>query len=165
MSDVFTREKRSDVMSRIRGRGNRDTELALAKLFRQNRITGWRRHLKIKLDQPRIVVLKSTKQNQRNKPKTRAQLVVHPDFVFHKQRTVVFVDGCFWHGCPKHSNMPANNQAFWEKKLNGNKARDRFVNRGLRNAGWKVIRIWEHDIAKRSDACLKRIQRALQTES
>jgi len=165
MSDVFTPEKRSDVMSRIRGRGNRDTELALAKLFRQNRITGWRRHLKIKLDQPRIVVSKSTKQNQRNKPKTRAQLVVHPDFVFLRQRVVIFVDGCFWHGCPKHSNIPVNNRPFWEKKLSGNKTRDRFVNRQLRKNGWKAVRIWEHDIAKRSDACLMRIQRALQTES
>ncbi|MBL8168856.1 MAG: very short patch repair endonuclease [Acidobacteria bacterium] len=165
MSDVFTPEKRSDVMSCIRGRGNRDTELALAKLFRQNRITGWRRHLKIKLAQPHVVGSKSTNQNPRNKPKTRAQLFVHPDFVFRRQRTVVFVDGCFWHGCPKHSNMPVNNRAFWEKKLNGNKARDRFVNQRLRKGGWKVIRIWEHDISKRSEACLKRIQQALQDES
>jgi DNA mismatch endonuclease (patch repair protein) len=165
MPDVFTPAKRSEVMSRIRGRGNRDTEVALAKLLRQRRITGWRRHLKVKLGELRVVRPKSTSQNRRNKPKTRAQLVVHPDFVFLRQRTVVFVDGCFWHGCPKHSNLPANNQAFWEKKLNGNKARDRFVNRGLRKAGWKVIRIWEHDIAKRSEACVKRIQRALQTES
>ncbi len=85
-----------------------------------------------------------------------------PDFVFHIQRTVVFVDGCFWHSCPKHSNLPANNRPFWEKKLNGNKARDRFVNRCLRKAGWQVVRIWEHNLAKRPDVCIRRIQRVLQ---
>jgi DNA mismatch endonuclease (patch repair protein) len=66
MPDVFTPEKRSEAMSRICGRGNQDTELALAKLFRQNRITDWQRHLKITLDKSRIVVAKSATQNQRN---------------------------------------------------------------------------------------------------
>ncbi len=81
MADVFTKRKRSEVMSQIRGRGNKDTELALIKVFREHDICGWRR----------------------NKP-----IVGKPDFVFTKQRVTVFVDGCFWHGCPKHANMPAN---------------------------------------------------------
>jgi DNA mismatch endonuclease, patch repair protein len=164
MPDVFTPDKRSDVMSRIRGRGNRDTELLLAKLFRQYRITGWRRHLKVKLGELRNIGRESTTRKQRNKPKTRAQLAVHPDFFFLHQRTAVFVDGCFWHGCPKHSNLPANNCPFWEKKLNGNKVRDRFVNRCLRKAGWRVVRIWEHDVAKRPNSCIRRIQRALEPD-
>jgi DNA mismatch endonuclease (patch repair protein) len=74
----------------------------------------------------------------------------------------VFVGGCFWHGCPKHSNMPANNRAFWKKKMAANKARDRRVNRTLRKEGWRVVRIWEHDLAKRSEACIRRIQASLE---
>jgi len=62
---------------------------------------------------------------------------VRPDFVFLKSRTAIFVDGCFWHGCPKHATKPANNKDFWKKKLAGNKKRDRVVNRTLRRAGWR----------------------------
>jgi DNA mismatch endonuclease (patch repair protein) len=56
------------------------------------------------------------------------------------------VDGCFWHGCPKHATRPKNNRAFWRRKLSANKARDRLVNRTLRRAGWRVLRIWEHSL-------------------
>jgi DNA mismatch endonuclease, patch repair protein len=60
-----------------------------------------------------------------------------PDFVFPKQKIALFVDGCFWHGCPKpkHSNLPKNNQEFWAKKLQGNKDRDKFISRELKKAG------------------------------
>ena len=111
MADVFTKTKRSEVMSRIRGRGNKETELALVQMFRAEGITGWRRH---------------------------TALVGRPDFAFRDQRVVVFVDGCFWHGCPKHSNMPGNNRDFWMKKLTGNQIRDRLVTWTLRRDGWRV---------------------------
>ncbi len=58
----------------------------------------------------------------------------------------MFVDGCFWHGCPKHSNMPKNNREFWAKKLGVNKDRDKFVNRELQKLGWRVVRVWEHEL-------------------
>lgn len=135
MSDVFTKEKRSEVMSRIRGRGNKDTEIALARLLRAEGITGWRRH---------------------------TTLVGMPDFAFRRQRVAVFVDGCFWHGCPKHSKMPANNRAFWIKKLTDNKTRDRLVTRTLRKDGWRVIRVWEHDL-RNPVRVLARIREALAT--
>ena len=83
-----------------------------------------------------------------------------PDFVFPRQRLAVFVDGCFWHGCPKHSNMPANNRAFWMKKLTGNQTRDRLVTRTLRKNGWRVLRIWEHELKKPARA-LARIRKVL----
>jgi DNA mismatch endonuclease Vsr len=73
---------------------------------------------------------------------------VRPDFVFRRTQLAIFVDGCFWHGCPKHATKPANNRAFWKKKLAGNKIRDRVVNRTLRRAGWRVIRIWEHELQR-----------------
>ena len=135
MPDVFTKEKRSEVMSRIRGKGNKDTEVALAKLFRTIGITGWRRHYPI---------------------------VGKPDFAFPKQKLALFVDGCFWHGCPKHATRPKGNSAFWSAKLDGNKARDRKVNRELRAKGWRVLRIWEHDLTKsRQGSTVRRVIRAL----
>lgn len=137
-------------MARIRGRGNKDTEMALAKLLRANGITGWRRHTRV------------------SGTKSKAQsFTVKPDFVFHKQRVAVFVDGCFWHGCPKHATQPKNNHAFWQKKLGGNKARDRKVNRMLRRNGWTVLRIWEHTLrwatvkSQNEVRLLRRIQRVL----
>jgi len=75
---------------------------------------------------------------------------VKADFVFPKLKVAVFVDGCFWHGCPKHATKPRNNAAFWRKKLAANQTRDRQVNRTLRAAGWQVLRIWEHELAKRN---------------
>lgn len=116
-------------MSRIPGRGNKNTELALAKVFRANRITGWRRNQKV---------------------------FGKPDFVFQKLKLAVFVDGCFWHGCPKHATKPKNNREFWRRKLSANKARDRIVTPALRRAGWRVLRVWEHELAKKNDARLVR---------
>src|SRR5579872_6447209 len=111
MPDVFTKAKRSEVMSRIRGRGNKETEIALARLLRRHKITGWRRHHAI---------------------------MGRPDFIFIKLRLAVFVDGCFWHGCPRHATKPKNNAAFWQRKLQSNRARDVKVNRELRRLGWRV---------------------------
>lgn len=65
-------------------------------------------------------------------------------------KAALFVDGCFWHGCPRHFIQPKGNAAFWRKKIATNRARDRKVNRTLRTLGWKVIRVWEHELAKRN---------------
>lgn len=135
MPDVFTKAKRSEVMSKIRGKGNKDTEVALAKLFRANGITGWRRHYPI---------------------------IGRPDFTFPKHKIAVFVDGCFWHGCPKHGVQPKGNKTFWLTKLEANKARDRKVNRLLRAIGWRVLRIWEHDLTKsRQVSTVRQVLRVL----
>jgi len=134
MPDVFTKKKRSEVMSRIRGRGNKETELALAKLMRRNRITGWRR----------------------NQP-----VFGKPDFIFRRVRLALFVDGCFWHACPKHSNLPVNNRPFWRRKLSSNKKRDLLVIRTLRKTGWTVLRIWEHELTRKNQPLLlRRLHRA-----
>jgi DNA mismatch endonuclease (patch repair protein) len=119
MADVFTKRKRSEVMAKIRGKGNRATELALVSVFREHGITGWRRH--------RPVYGK-------------------PDFVFPKKRVAVFVDGCFWHCCPRHSNLPVQNRSFWKKKLMANRRRDKLVTKTLNSRGWCVFRVWEHDL-------------------
>lgn len=69
-----------------------------------------------------------------------------PDLVFVSDRLVVFVDGCFWHSCPLHGTTPATNQGFWADKLRRNAERDAEHNRALRQAGWRVLRLWEHEI-------------------
>lgn len=134
MSDIFTKRKRSEIMSHIRGSGNNDTELAMIKLFRHHRITGWRR----------------------NQP-----VFGKPDFVFRTHHVAVFVDGCFWHACPKHIKMPENNRTFWMKKLTANRTRDRFVKHTLLKRGWVVIRIWEHDLKSFPERCILRIRRVI----
>ncbi len=121
MPDVFTKAKRSAIMARIRSRGNKDTELRMIELFRAHGITGWRRGV---------------------------ALFGRPDFVFRREHMVVFVDGCFWHGCPKpkHSPLPKTRAEWWAAKLGRNKERDRLVTRTLRKQGWKVVRVWECDL-------------------
>ena len=85
MADIFTKAKRSDVMSRMRGSGNKDTELRLIGIFKTHGITGWRR---------------------------RWPLEGKTDFVFPKLKLAVFVDGFFWHGCPVHATQPKQNADF-----------------------------------------------------
>lgn len=70
---------------------------------------------------------------------------VRPDIVFTRRRVAVFVDGCFWHRCPRHGTSPKANAAYWIPKLNRNVARDRIVDQALMAAGWTVVRIWEHE--------------------
>lgn len=67
------------------------------------------------------------------------------DIVFRRKRVAVFVDGCFWHQCPKHRTIPKANRAWWMSKLDANRLRDRNTNRALRSAGWRVVRVWEHE--------------------
>lgn len=145
MADVFTKAKRSAVMARIRSRGNRETEIALARVLRRNGITGWRRQREIR------------------SPKSEARRFrVRPDFVFPRRRLAVFVDGCFWHGCPKHATWPVARSAWWRRKILGNQRRDALVTRSLRRLDWQVLRIWEHELAAKNQArLLQRIRRAL----
>jgi DNA mismatch endonuclease (patch repair protein) len=157
MPDVFTQSKRSEVMSRIRGKGNESTELRLVRLFREHGIKGWRRHVRVRIGEV----------GMRNKGRLRIphssfrSREVKPDFVFPKQRLAVFVDGCFWHGCPRCYQKPKQNAKFWREKIGGNQARDRRVTRQLRKQGWSVCRIWECRLKKSPEVCMRRIERML----
>lgn len=133
MTDIFSKQKRSEVMSKILGKGNEKTEVRLATLMRAEGIRGWRRHLPI---------------------------LGRPDFSFQNQKVAVFVDGCFWHGCPKCFQLPKQNRAFWKAKIEGNRKRDRLVNGRLRRLGWKVIRIRECQL-RRADNVLVKVKNAL----
>lgn len=117
MADWLTREQRSRNMASIRSKGNTTTERAFLSMLRKARISGWRRHL---------------------------NLPGKPDFVFRSRRVAIFLDGCFWHGCPRCYRLPQDNRAYWKKKLIGNCRRDRRRSRELRSLGWRVLRIWEH---------------------
>ena len=133
--DVFSKEKRAAIMRRVRPRGNGTTELRLARLLRQSGISGWRRQYK---------------------------LFGTPDFYFPHLKVAVFVDGCFWHGCPLHATTPAKSTEFWKAKLDRNRARDILFIRTLCRQGVAVVRIWEHELRTAVAAkCLKRIVRLL----
>ena len=133
--DTVSRAKRSAIMSAIRGRGNRSTEFNLVSFLREHLITGWRRGV---------------------------SLPGKPDFVFRAAKVAMFVDGCFWHGCPRHARIPKSRVAFWKDKLARNVQRDREVKSALRTRGWRVLRIWEHELARTNETqLLRRIRVAL----
>ncbi len=128
----MTASKRSEVMSRIRGRGNKSTERRMAALLRGNGISGWKLHA---LDVEGC-----------------------PDIYFPKLRTAVFLDGCFWHACRKCCHLPTQNHTFWARKIHDNTKRDRRISRSLRKKGVKVVRLWEHDLEKNTNRLTKVIK-------
>ena len=89
------------------------------------------------------------------------ELVGNPDFSFHNSRVVIFIDGCFWHGCPLCGHTPKTNQEYWSAKLARNKERDKRNTRQLRKQGFKVIRIWECALKKNPTRALRRIKEGL----
>ncbi|NTF83610.1 very short patch repair endonuclease [Rhizobium rhizogenes] len=123
MADVMNRAQRSYCMSQIR---SRDTapEMALRRALH------WR-GLRFRV---------------------RMKLFGKPDVVFTAARLVVFVDGCFWHGCPHHGKRPKSNQDYWTVKLARNHARDLEVTAALEAEGWTVLRFWDHEISDDLDA-------------
>jgi len=120
MADIFTPEKRSQVMAAIRGRDTKP-ELALRSLLHR---LGYRFTV--------------------NGPNNRT-LPGKPDLVLPKYRTVVFMHGCFWHGHPhcKHFRLPQSRRAWWQAKILGNRQRDLRHEAALRAMGWHVVTIWE----------------------
>lgn len=114
MADVFTKDKRSEIMKGIRSSGNKSTELKLINYFSSNHITGWRRKYDVK---------------------------GHPDFVFLDRKIAIFVDGCFWHGHDCRNTRPADNSDYWSKKRERNIKHDKEITELFRSRGWTVIRI------------------------
>lgn len=136
--DVFSKAKRSEVMAAIRGKGNRSTERSMAAMLRSRGLSGWRL-------QPQGV------------PGC-------PDFFFEQRKLALFIDGCFWHACPKCSKLPAHNRRFWRAKLGNNVRRDRAVRRCLNRRGISVIRLWEHDLEKMTRRCIAVLSRLASPE-
>ena len=132
MTDVLTRAQRSLCMSRIRGSNTKPEIVVRRTLFR----LGLRYRL-------------------------HTRLPGRPDLVFVRERVAIFVDGCFWHRCPKHATAPATNVAFWTSKLQGNVVRDAAVNRALRHDDWLVLRFWEHAVRQYPERTADRIRAAV----
>lgn len=124
MADWLSQEQRSRNMASIRSKGNATTERTFLTLLREAGISGWRRH---------------------------ADLPGKPDFSFAKHRLAVFVDGCFWHGCPRCYRAPEDNRSYWRNKVRSNRLRDRRNARKLRTRGWSVVRFWEHALRKEKE--------------
>ena len=85
-----------------------------------------------------------------------------PDFIFRKKNLLVFIDSCFWHKCPQHYIKPKSNLGYWLPKIKRNVRRDKTVNRELKKLGWRVLRIWEHELKKNQERCVNRILKKLQ---
>ena len=127
MADVFSKDERSAIMSRVRSDGNKSTEIKLISVFSELNIHGWQRKYKV---------------------------IGHPDFVFLSLRIAVFVDGCFWHGHDCRNTKPANNADYWKNKLERNKAHDQEITDRFLSRGWLVIRIWECELTKKNRGLL-----------
>ena len=138
MTDRISHKHRSRNMAAVRSSGNVTTELALIGIFKKARIRGWRRHRRIS--------------------------GIRPDFVFIRQRIAVFVHGCFWHGCSLHGTIPDSNRKFWDNKISANKERDLRVTRELESVGWKVFRIWEHQIKNNPSKVILKIGKVLDSD-
>ena len=132
MTDIFSKEKRSWVMSRIRSKNTKMEDL-LAKEMKQHNIR-FKRYPKI---------------------------YGNPDFSMEK--TVIFIDGCFWHKCPLHYKKPSTRKRFWLQKIENNVKRDKKVTTLLRKKGYNVMRFWEHDLEKRPNYVIEKIIKKLNT--
>lgn len=130
--DTVSPEIRSRVMARVRSQRNRSTEWRLRSALARAGIRGWTLNV--------------------------GDVPGRPDFAFPARRLAIFVDGCFWHGCPACKRVPSSNVEYWSPKIARNRKRDRTVSASLKKDGWKVLRIWEHQLS-RMDSVVTRVRR------
>lgn len=137
MVDRLTSMQRSRLMGRVRHHGT-SLELILRKAL-------WAAGLRYRL-------------------RTKERLPGSPDIVFLGAKVAVFVDGCFWHGCPAHGTHPKTNVEFWMAKITRNRERDAQVDAKLAGMGWVSIRLWEHDVRNHLEDCLRTIAGSMKFE-
>jgi len=133
MADVFTKEKRSWIMSRIRSK-NTKIELALRKIL-------WNEGLRYRIHYKK--------------------LPGKPDVVFPSKKVAVFIDSHFWHGYDWEKKKKKIKNKYWQWKISYNIERDKKNNEKLKKMGWKVLRFWEHEIKENPDKCVQKIKKAL----
>ena len=133
MTDVLTKAQRKYNMSMIKSK-NTKPEIKLRKYLWSNGLRGYRIHPKLK---------------------------GKPDIVYTKHKLVIFIDGCFWHKCPKCFKLPKSNVAFWQNKINENVIRDKKTKIVLKKEGWIVLRFWEHEVEKDVEKVYTRIKSAI----
>lgn len=122
MADIFTKKKRSEVMSKVK---HKDSKIEVA--FRKKL---WAEGFRYS--------------------KNSAKYFGKPDIALPKYKTVIFIDSCFWHGCKKHGSILATRRKFWTEKIDRNRVRDKEVGKHYRKECWGIIRIWEHDLKNKN---------------
>ena len=137
-TDTFTPAARSRIMAKVKSAHNRSTEKIVRASLVARGARGWRMHAR--------------------------DLPGRPDFVFDREKVAVFVDGCFWHGCPRCYRRPQSSRIYWDAKIAANKRRDRLAAARLRRMGWSAIRVWEHSL-KDLAAAMARIMRKIDARS
>lgn len=130
--DNLDRQARRRAMSHNKSSGTRSTELRFRSLLVRYGVCGWQ-----------IGV--------------RSELPGRPDIILRNIRLAVFLDGCFWHGCGQCRSLPRVNRASWRKKIEENQRRDRRASRALARMGWRVMRIWEHELRQNGPSLRKKI--------
>ena len=136
--DSVSPEVRSRVMARVQSRRNRSTEWRVRAALIGAGIRGWKLNA--------------------------VDILGTPDFIFPVERVAVLVDCCFLQGCSRCNRIPSSNVEYWKQKIQRNKVRDRINSRNLRRQGWRVIRVWEHQL-KSTDQVLKQIRACLTVRS
>lgn len=131
--------RRSQAMRAVRGKDNRTTERKLRFALVRARMRGWTLNARA--------------------------IDGCPDFYFPTRRVAIFVDGCFWHGCPKCGHIPKANSRFWAAKIRRNQTRDGSISERLRERGYRVLRLWEHELREDLAGCVRRIGRAITTRN
>lgn len=134
MADTISSERRSAVMRSVKSKNS--------SLERAVRSSLHRRGLRFRLNYP---------------------VLGKPDIVFVRPKIVVFIDSCFWHGCPKHIRMPSSNKEYWTNKIARNIKRDAEVNSAYKQMDWKILRFWEHEIKENLDRCVNIIEKTILT--
>ncbi len=132
--DTVDKPTRSRTMRAVKSKGNRSTEARLRALLARRGVRGWKVQA--------------------------AQVRGSPDFIFPSERVAIFVDGCFWHGCPRCYRRPSSSRTYWDAKVQRTITRDNRNRARLRREGWSVLRLWEHALAE-PDRVLARIHAAL----
>lgn len=132
---VNVEPKHRRIMKGVRGKGNKTTELCFKEALSSAGMKGW-------------------ELNSR-------EIQGCPDFFFQKEKLAIFLDGCFWHGCPKCGHIPQKNSIFWNAKINRNKERDVHITAILRRKGISVLRFWEHDIQETLDLCIEIVRKKI----
>jgi len=132
MVDTVDRATRSRVMSAVKQRDSR-----IEKMFR---LALWHAGLRYRKN---------------------VRILGTPDVLFRAAKVVVFIDSCFWHGCSRHGRMPKSNVAFWRAKIDRNRRRDLRITRTYRRQGWRVVRVWEHELTVSSQRAVGRVMSAV----
>lgn len=129
MTDVHSKETRSYNMSQIRGKWTKQ-EILIHNILKGRKI----KHM------------------------MHPDIEGKPDILIKNSKTLIFLDGCFWHKCPRCFRQPETNREFWMNKIENNFKKDKEVTKKLKRKGWTILRLWEHEIRENLSECIKRIE-------